>query len=190
MPFLAGGYHLPLPQKIAITNASFIAMMWELTDEETSGDWVESWQDAGSVLQFAGTVYVLWVPPVVQAGIAARIGLLLAPLALPAAVLTSTIIVGGVISYAIDPEEGLQNYKDFITEPTKIPERLKFTAETIYEHKIEPTVNVTLGVASLLWNMGKREVERRVSVLQERMEAAGEWIDENNPFLTGPVLPF
>jgi len=190
MPFLAGGYNLPLTQKIAITNASFISMMWELTDEETSGDWVESWQDAGAVLQFGGTLYVLWVPPVVQAGIAARVGVLLAPLAVPAAVITSTIIVGGVVSYAIDPEEGLQNYKDFLSEPTKIPERLKFTAETIYEHKIEPKVSLTLGVVKFLYNMGKREAERRVNVIQKGMEEAGEWVEENNPFLTGPYLPF
>jgi len=188
MPFLAGGYHLSLPAKIAITNASFLLMAAELIDEEEG--WVDNWEDTGAILQFAGTLYVLWIPPVVQGAIAARIGLLLAPVALPAAIVTSVVIVGGIVSYFVDPEEGLQNYKDFLSEPTKIPERLKFTAETIYEHKIEPTVNVTLGVASLLWNMGKREVERRVNVLQEGIESAGEWIDENNPFLTGPYLPF
>jgi len=148
-------------------------MVWELTDEETSGDWVESWQDAGAVLQFGGTLYVLWVPPVVQAGIAARVGILLAPLAVPAAILTSAVIVGGVVSYAIDPEEGLENYKDFISEPTKIPERLKFTAETIYEHKIEPELNIGLGIATNLWNIAKREFEKRPPL-----------------FFTGPYLPF
>jgi len=173
MPFLAGGYHLSIPAKIAITNTSFLLMAVELSDEDASGDWVEAWQDAGSVFQFAGTVYVLWVPPVVQAGIAARVGLLFAPVAIPAAVITSTIIVGGVVSYAIDPEEGLQNYKDFITEPTKIPERLKFTAETIYEQKIESKVNLTLGAASMLWNMAKRKYEELPDL-----------------FVTGPYLPF
>jgi len=171
MPFLAGGYHLPLPQKIAITNASFIAMMWELTDEEEG--WVDTLEDAGAILQFAGTVYVLWVPPVTQAAIAARVGIMLTPLAVPAAIITTTIIVGGVVSYAIDPEEGLQNYKDFISEPTKIPKRLKFTAETIYEHEIEPKVNLSLGVASMLWNIAKREWEERPTL-----------------FVTGPYLPF
>ena len=188
MPFLPGGYYLPKAQKIAITNASLIVMMWELTDQEEG--WVDTLEDAGAILQFGGTLYVLWMPPVVQAAIAARVGLLLAPLAVPAAVITSTIIVGGVLSYAIDPKEGIQNYKEFISEPTKIPERLKFTAETIYEHKIEPTVNVTLGIVGFLYNMGKREIERRVNVIQEGMEEAGEFLEENNPFLTGPYLPF
>jgi len=174
MPFLAGGYHLPLAQKIAITNASFLIMSAELIDEEEG--WVDNWADTMAILQFAGTVYVLWIPPVVQAGIAARVGVLLAPLALPAAVITSTIIVGGVVSYLVDPEEGLKNYKDFLTEPTKIPERLKFTADTIYEQKIEPKVNLSLGLASMLWKMAEREIEQNPFF--------------KNRFLTGPNLPF
>jgi len=188
MPFLPGGYHLPFPHKLAIMNSSIIVMMWELTDEEEG--WMDTLEDAGAILQFGGTLYVLWVPPVVQAGIAARVGVLLAPLAVPAAIITSAIIVGGVLSYAIDPKEGIQNYKDFLSEPTKVPERLKFTAETIYEHKIDPAVQTTLGIAGFLYNMAEREVQRRVNIVQEGMEAAGEWIEENNPFLTGPYLPF
>lgn len=191
MPFLAGGYHLPFPQKVALTNASFIAMMWELTDDyESSGDWVEYWQDAGAILQFGTTLYVLWIPPVVQAGIAARVGVLLAPLAVPAAIATSAIIAGGVVSYAIDPKEGLDNYKDFISEPTKIPGRLKFTGETIYEHKVEPAVNVTLGIASMLWNIGIREVERKRNEIETGMDEIAAWIEDNQRFLTGPYLPF
>ena len=178
MPFLAGGYHLSIPAKIAITNSSFLLMAVELTDEDASGDWLEAWQDAGSVFQFAGTVYILWVPPVVQAGIAARIGLFLAPVAMPAAIITSMIIVGGVVSYAIDPEEGLKNYKDFLTQPTKIPERLKFTAETIYEEKIDPAVNMTLGVAAMLYRMTINEVERRITVLEEGVSAAVEFVED------------
>lgn len=141
MPFLSGGYHLPLPAKIALTNASFIAMMWELTDEEEGfGDALE---DVGAVAQFGGTLYVLWVPPVVKAGIAARVGVALAPLAVPAAIATSAVIVGGAVSYAIDPKEGLKNYKEFISQPTKITGRVKFTAETIAEKVIQPKINQT-----------------------------------------------
>ena len=187
MPFLAGGYHLSLPAKIAITNASFLLMSAELIDEEEG--WVDNWEDTGAILQFAGTLYVLWIPPVVQGAIAARIGLIFAPVAMPAAIITSMIIVGGIISYFIDPEEGLKNYKDFITEPTKIPERLKFTAETIYEQKIDPAVQTTLGIVGFLYNMAEREVQRRVNIVQEGMEVVGEWIEENNPFLSGPYLP-
>ena len=142
MPFLSGGYHLPLPAKIALTNASFIAMMWELTDDdETSAG--EALENLGAIAQFTGTLYVLWIPPVVKASIAARVGVVLAPLAVPAAIATSAVIVGGAVSYAIDPEEGFKNYKEFISEPTKIPGRLKFTAETIAEKVIQPKINQT-----------------------------------------------
>jgi len=163
-------------------------MVYELSDDEEG--WMDNLEDTGAILQFAGTLYVLWIPPVVQAGIAARVGVLLAPLAVPAAIATTTFIVGGFVAAVVDPEEGLENYMDFFAEPGKIPERLKFTAETIYEHKIEPKVNLTLGVVKFLYNMGKREAERRVNVIQKGLEEAGEWVEENNPFLTGPYLPF
>jgi len=171
MPFLAGGYHLPLASKIAITNTSFLLMAGELIDDEEG--WEDNLADTMAILQFAGTVYVLWIPPVVQAGIAARVGLILAPLAVPAAIVTSAVIVGGIVSYFVDPEEGLKNYKDFLTEPTKVPERIAFTAETIYEHKIEPKVNLIVGLSSMLWNIAKREKEKLPDL-----------------FYTGPQLPF
>lgn len=176
MPFLAGGYHLPLASKIAISNTSFLLMAGELIDDEDG--WVDNLEDTMAILQFAGTMYVLWLPPAVQAGIAAKVGILLAPLAVPTAMVTSVVIVGGVIAYFVDPEEGLKNYKDFLTEPTKIPERLKFTAETIYEHKIEPTVNVTLGIAAMLYRMAVNEVERRVTALEEGAAEAVEFIED------------
>jgi len=47
------------------------------------------------------------------------------------------VVAGAVASYAIAGTEGVEDYIEFFTEPTKIPERLVFTAETIYEHKIE-----------------------------------------------------
>jgi len=188
MPFLAGGHALPLAHKIAISNASFIAMSYELADDEEG--WMDNLEDTGAILQFAGTLYVLWVPPVVQAGIAARVGVLLAPLAVPAAIITSTFIVGGFVAAVVDPEEGLENYMDFFAEPGKIPERLKFTAETIYEQKIDPAVQVTLSAASMVYNMAEREVLRKATQIHTGMEEASRWIKEHNRFLTGPYLPF
>ena len=151
-------------------------MAGELIDDEEG--WVDNLEDTMAILQFAGTVYVLWLPPVVQAGIAAKVGILLTPLAIPAAIVTSTIIVGGVIAYFVDPEEGLKNYKDFLTEPTKIPERLKFTAETIYEEKIDPAVNITVGIAAMLYRMAVNEVERRIAVLEEGVSGAVEFVED------------
>jgi len=136
MPFLAGGHALSFPAKLAISNASFILMMWELTDEEEG--WADTMEDIGAIGQFAGTVYVLWVPPVVQANIAARVGIIFAPIAIPAAIITSMVIIGGVVSYAIDPKDGLKNYKEFISQPGKYWERTKFTAQTLAEEIIKP----------------------------------------------------
>jgi len=56
-------------------------------------------------------------------------------------VVEGIVAAGAVASLAIGGVEGVENYVEFLTEPTKIPERVAFTAETIYEHKIkEPLV--------------------------------------------------
>ena len=47
------------------------------------------------------------------------------------------VAAGAVASLAIGGVEGVENYVDFITEPKKIPERVAFTAETIYKEVIE-----------------------------------------------------
>jgi len=157
MPFLAGGHALSLPAKIALSNTALLIMAAELIDDEDG--WRDNLEDTGAILTFAGTLYVLWLPPVVQGAIAARIGMLFAPLAIPAAIVTSTVIVGGIVSYFVDPEEGLQNYKDFISEPTKIPERIGFTAKTIYEETIEDPL-VAAATRYVGW------VDRRIEEMQ------------------------
>jgi len=75
------------------------------------------------------------------------------------AIVEAAIITGAVASYAIDGVEGVENYIDFITEPTKIPERIAFTAETIYEHKIEDPL-----IAAATWYVGW--VDRRIDEMQ------------------------
>lgn len=175
MPFLSGGYHLSLPAKIAITNASFLAMMWELTDDDQTSAG-EALENLGAIAQFSGTVYVLWVPPVFKASIAARVGVFLAPVAVPAAVVTSAVIVGGVVSYAIDPEEGLKNYKEFITKPQKILSDPEKTESLMQAHRIMQA-GITLGGSELA---------------RAGIEVLGNFSEElfKNRYLTGPYLPF
>jgi hypothetical protein len=158
MPFLSGGYHLSLTAKVAISNASFIAMMWELTDEEEG--WADNWEDTGAILQFAGTMFALWVPPVVKASIAARVGVIFAPVALPAAIATSAVIVGGVVSYAIDPKEGLKNYKEFISTPGKYWERTKFSAETLTDEYITPKIILLESFGDWVGDIAERQIKR------------------------------
>jgi len=164
MPFLAGGHALSLPAKIALSNTALLIMSAELIDDEEG--WRDNLEDTGAILTFAGTLYVLWLPPVVQGAIAARVGMLFAPFAIPAAIVTSTIIVGGVVSYFVDPEEGLQNYKDFLSEPTKIPEKISFTAKTIYEEKIEdPLVSAAEAYVDW-WDRRVQDVQLAWSITQ------------------------
>jgi len=53
------------------------------------------------------------------------------------AIAEGIVVAGAVVSYVIAGEEGVEDFIDFYMEPTKIPERLAFTAETIYEQKIK-----------------------------------------------------
>lgn len=58
--------------------------------------------------------------------------------AIPGINVVEGIVAGGaVVSLAIGGVEGVENYVDFLTDIPKIPERVAFTAETIYEHKIK-----------------------------------------------------
>jgi len=129
------GYHLPLGLKWSITLAAGSAVYWEWTDDDVG------WDDIGVGFSFGVTMYGLWTPPVVKAALMANVGLAVGRLAAPAApviaVTAVALVAGDLISHALDPEEGRKNFRDFVTTPSKIPSRIAFTAETIYEHKIE-----------------------------------------------------
>lgn len=64
-------------------------------------------------------------------------------------IIEGAVITGAIASYAIGGTEGVENYIDFITEPSKMPERIAFTAKTIYEEKIEEPL-----VAAANWYVG------------------------------------
>jgi len=98
-------------------------------------------------------------------------------------IVEAIVVTGAVVSYAIDGVEGVENYVDFLTTPTKIPERIVFTAETIYEQKIKDPL-----VAAAVWYVGK--VDAGIDYVDDTVDSATNWIAERNPFVTGPYLPF
>jgi len=69
------------------------------------------------------------------------------------------VVTGAVASYNIGGTEGVSNYVEFLTEPTKMPQRVAFTAETIYEHKIEPKIKEGNSFGSFLYRVGERKLE-------------------------------
>jgi len=78
------------------------------------------------------------------------------------AIVEGIVVTGAVVSYAIGGTEGVENYIDFITEPTKIPERIAFTAETIYEEKIKPEYQEKKGEVNLFLNFMQRLIDRQL----------------------------
>ena len=97
----------------------------------------------GVVLGWGFSMYGLWAPPVVKMALMAQVGLAVGRFAAPAApvvaVAAVALVTGDLISHAIDPESGRKNFRDFVDpfQIRKMPERIAFTVETIYEHKIE-----------------------------------------------------
>jgi len=94
------------------------------------------------------------------------------------AIAEAIVVTGAVASFAIGGVEGVDDYIGFIMEPAKIPERIVFTAETIYEHKIEePLV---------------KAAKRYVGWVDRRMEDISTITEQLFKFrwMTGPSLPF
>jgi len=162
------GWHLPLSLKWSISVAATSAVYFELTDDEQ-----DYWVDMGAVLSWGFTMYGLWAPPVVKMAIMAQIGLAAGRLAAPAApaapviaVTAVALVTGDLISHAIDPESGQKNFRDFVDpfQITKMPSRIAFTAETIYEHKIEEPLTAAAKKYVSWWDRRAEEVKLAWSI--------------------------
>lgn len=135
---IPGAYYLSKKEKLALSLIAGKLMYDELTDEEKG--WVDTLEDAGSIAIFSGVIFQLWVPPQVKAVIMARVSWALRPLAAPVIGFVVGYIAGAEIAEVLFPGEGRKQFKEFWNEPTKIPEKIAFTAATIYEHKILPPI--------------------------------------------------
>jgi len=103
---------------------------------------------------------------------------------IPGINLVEGLVVGGaVVSFAIGGVEGVEDYIDFMAETPKmlaeitlgqVPEKIKFTAETIYEHKIEEPLTMA--------------ARRYVGWVDRRMEEVQSVWRVTMP--TWPSLPF
>ena len=100
------------------------------------------------------------------------------------AIVEGIVIAGGVASFAIGGVEGVENYIDFITTPSKYKERTKESLQIIYEQKIEPPL-----IEAAEWYVDK--VDRGMDWAEEKVDQGlellsyGRWL---NP--TPGVLPF
>jgi hypothetical protein len=79
------------------------------------------------------------------------------------AIAEGIVIVGGVASFAIGGVEGVENYIDFITTPSKYKERTKESLQIIYEQKIEDPL-----VAAAEWYVDK--VDRGIDWAEKKVD--------------------
>jgi len=127
-----------------------LAVVWLWYEKAYRDDQEFTVEDIPETLIAGGALAFIWSP---QIGIAVG-------LTNPVVATIEVVAVTGLVaSYAIGGREGVENYIDFITEPTKIPGRIAFTAETIYEHKIEKPL-VAAAEAYVGW------VDRRIEELK------------------------
>jgi len=141
---MALGYHTPLSAKIAITSASFAALHWQTRRYFASGDFGER-EGGGNLLMavasFQYAMFSLWLPPPVKMSIGARLAPYAVRISPPVAFTAALVVVGTEVSNLIDPEEGVQNFQDFISNPTEWKETtIEETLPTIYEHVVKPKV--------------------------------------------------
>jgi len=143
---------MSLPWRLHAKGITSLGIIWTMYELAWRDDRAITWADAPELAVGTLSLGVLWAPEVLT---------IAAVSTTPLVVVEVAVVAGAVTSYAIGGVEGVENYIDFITEPTKIPERLVFTAETIYEHKIEEPL-VAAAVAYVGW--WDRRVEEMQSV--------------------------
>jgi len=86
------------------------------------------------------------------------------------------VVTGAVVSFAIDGVEGVENYIEFITTPSKYYERTKESFETIYEHKIEAPL-----IAGANWYVD--QIDQGIDWAERKREQAlellryGQWLN-------------
>jgi len=90
---------------------------WYDSVSNEKGDTVS---DSIDTLQWLATMGVIWTPGLDMAVLGWTARTLMNPVSLA---LIVPVVTGGVISYLIDEEEGVDNYVDFLTTPESIVQR-------------------------------------------------------------------
>jgi len=119
---------MAVPWRLHAKGIASLGIIWTMYELAWRDDRKITWEDAPELAMGTLSLGVLWAPEILTIASVSTT---------PIVVIEAAVVVGAISSYAIGGVEGVENYIDFITEPTKIPERIVFTAETIYEHKIE-----------------------------------------------------
>jgi len=101
------------------------------------------------------------------------------------AIVEGIVIAGGVVSYAIGGVEGVEDYIDFITTPSKYYERTKESLKIIYEEKIEDPIiaaaELFVGKVDRGIDYAEEKVDQAVSLTKEWL-SYGRWLNPTPGF--------
>ena len=87
------------------------------------------------------------------------------------------VLAGAALSYAIAGEEGVQDYEDFLTEPTKMPERIAFSTSKVLpgSKTVQRNKNIQGFHARLIANL------KAISINNLRYQYTGNHANTNGP---------
>jgi len=139
-----------------------------------------NWDDAPTIATFIAGELLIWGGDILDWR---KVG------KKPLYIIEAAILIGGVTSYAIGGREGLVAYTDVLTGQVGPGEWYDVVAPEVKKELKEKKTQM-LGVVSLVYNMGVRELERKALIARARVEAVSEFLEDlPGKFLTGPYLP-
>ena len=141
---------------------SLTELIWAYAIYEMQRDEGDSLQDAWVFLGAGYATLGIWIPEgrtILRMSAMAYATPYVAPAALAVAV---PLAVGTGVSYAIGGEEGLRDYHEFLTEPSKWIERTQESVETIYDEVIAPQARDVAAGFEWLVTGASNWVERQI----------------------------
>lgn len=118
---------------------------------EITEDGKLTWEDGTTIALGALSYYALSAPIVRQLasrGIYAAAGTALG--------WSAAIYFGGqALASWIDPDEGAENFADFVWNPSEWIDKLDFTADTLWNHYVDPPVRIEGNIESMSLEVGQ-----------------------------------
>ena len=152
--------------RVTLTELIAIAAIHEIKKEETG-----TLEDISIATSSALSIVLIWRPTwkVVAIGVAA-------PYVAPAALaVVAPVLIGGGISYAIGGEQGLVDYYEFLTEPTKWAERIDESVATISQEVIQPQVEAASHGFNWLVTGASNWIDRKLEEAQQGLPSWPLW---------------
>jgi hypothetical protein len=151
--------------RVSISQLIAIAAIHEIKKEETG-----PLEDISIATTSALSIVLIWKPTwkVIALGVTA-------PYVAPSALaIAAPLAIGTGVSYAIGGEQGVVDYYEFITEPTKWVKRTEESIAVITEEVIKPSIESASAGFNWILTGASNWVDRK---LQEAKQGLPSWLN-------------